>query len=126
MVTLFLGPKAIPHIAVQSIGFAQEIFGHAKVFGSIGKGVAAAQAGGKFGVGDVLEHGGFVGPVFGLRFELVGRIRQIERAAGKVPVLVDQGGAHLGGRIKPRGVDAHNAPVLQRKARWLRSGIPPR
>ena len=63
---------------------------------------AAAQAGGKFGVGDVLEHGGFVGPVFGLRFELVGRIRQIERAAGKVPVLVDQGGAHLGGRIKPR------------------------
>ena len=77
---------------------------------------AAAQAGGKFGVGDVLEHGGFVGPVFGLRFELVGRIRQIERAAGKVPVLVDQGGAHLGGRIKPRGVDAHNAPVLQRKA----------
>ena len=38
----FLGPKAISHIAVQSIGFAQEIFGHAKVFGSVGKGVAAA------------------------------------------------------------------------------------
>ena len=51
----FLGPKAIPHIAVQSIGFAQEIFGHAKVFGSVGKGVAAAQAGGSSDTDSFME-----------------------------------------------------------------------
>ena len=122
MVTLFLGPKAIPHIAVQSIGFAQEIFGHAKVFGSVGKGVAAAQAGGKFGVGDVLEHGGFVGPVFGLRFELVGRIRQIERAAGKVPVLVDQGGAHLAEESNRAVLMPTMRPFCKERQRMLRSG----
>ena len=32
-------------------------------------------------------------------------------------LLIVMDGAHLGGRIKPRGVDAHNAPVLQKIGR---------